>query len=765
MPGRSSGCSTAAARASPALIPAKEGGKENSPTESAGASPARGIASRARLAADANEKGGGRAHGSDATSGVTFGKPETMRGDDRLAVLSEEGGRSVWPVESRTPPISPGCLRRLESLNLEPGTRTPAKQEPSSQQPRVVHAGAPSAQEVEPLCGTRSPLSEQPCEAVRTVLAQTQSPPHDHDTASCRSDLVDDMCSPLFVDVLSLSARLDVTHIEGGEDSRVDDGAASLWSEEHEDPLGVTVLDAGRCGGDGDRAGAGAMVDPILGEIDGSEKSPRGPNSGVCLDDASDGLNSPEYTSRRLSCGPMPRVSVKSEESLSDAGRPGEQTCIDNILDESGPPEAQLEQNLDARLLDESMAAAASVYAEVFGGGLASPLQPTSEVGDHYAGDDESTLDGIVESPELTRRASAGSRNPGLDRGTWRGESDARGGLRQSAESNVAEPFLGCSPIGSAEEEPFGSAPSPTIGGFGFMNGEAPSPLAHADSFLPTDGDATGNFGGVGLSPPRSTRSDSRVDSGAETPARRDTSAINDSEASGEVTLTPDASSRCLFSPPRKGEPAECESGGPMPPPSRRQPLATLRRDGERRQRKSAPCYESPGESGKRRAAPTRVEHLRNSRNSDISRSSGGGGGFQSGGRHTASSPAMLHRRTDGTREELISYSPASRGGSGGYAYNAEPSIGSFSDSNASCSRFGHEDEEGQRAERQEADVSLVEGTPRRRGVGSGEGLAGFYAPLAVRTRARGVLGLDRGGGTPGFIACFVVADLVRYSG
>lgn len=59
-------------------------------------------------------------------------------------------------------------------------------------------------------------------------------------------------------------------------------------------------------------------------------------------------------------------------------------------------------------------------------------------------------------------------------------------------------------------------------------------------------------------------------------------------------------------------------------------------------------------------------------------------------------------------------------------------SIGSFSESEIGGDSFRDETEGGKGRFEGDAEVSLVEGTPRQRGVGSGESLAGFYAPLPV---------------------------------
>ncbi|CAM9914668.1 unnamed protein product, partial [Laminaria digitata] len=68
--------------------------------------------------------------------------------------------------------------------------------------------------------------------------------------------------------------------------------------------------------------------------------------------------------------------------------------------------------------------------------------------------------------------------------------------------------------------------------------------------------------------------------------------------------------------------------------------------------------------------------------------------------------------------------------------HGEQVSIGSFSESEVGGDSFRDESEGDKGRYEGDADVSLVEGTPRQRGVGSGENLAGFYAPLPVANRA-----------------------------
>ncbi|CAM9473398.1 unnamed protein product, partial [Scytosiphon promiscuus] len=79
------------------------------------------------------------------------------------------------------------------------------------------------------------------------------------------------------------------------------------------------------------------------------------------------------------------------------------------------------------------------------------------------------------------------------------------------------------------------------------------------------------------------------------------------------------------------------------------------------------------------------------------------------------------------------------RGARGGADYNEQASIGSFTESEAGGSRLGESVHEGfDGGDKENGDgSSLVEGTPRRGGVGSSEGdLGGYYPPLQVASTA-----------------------------
>ncbi|CAM9419889.1 unnamed protein product, partial [Hapterophycus canaliculatus] len=331
-----------------------------------------------------------------------------------------------------------------------------------------------------------------------------------------------------------------------------------------------------------------------------------------------------------------------------------------------------------------------------------------------------------------------------------------------------------------------GSPVSPDVGGFGGCGGFDALPLSPlalvgpldtsgADDDAPGDERRGGGSGwgvppagsGVdcGLSPVRSARSESTFefdDGPSSLQQSRDTPLFPDEEEeeeeeeengdSGEIALTPEQSRSSRFahacSVREKGrrdhglgdlnvdagvneEDEEREPGGFMPPPPSRQPSLATRAKDQRHQHALTPdALTLPRKSPTpecRRRDPSSTNH-RPTRPAFRDRTNEGrdNGGDDSRDQNTPSKASARGYCSGG-------------GGGGGVGYNEQASIGSFTESEGGESRVEDSFRNGcHRGGKENGDgSSLVEGTPRRRGVGSGkDDLGGYYPPLQVATTA-----------------------------
>lgn len=392
------------------------------------------------------------------------------------------------------------------------------------------------------------------------------------------------------------------------------------------------------------------------------------------------------------------------------------------------------------------------------------------------------------ESPELVRRGSASrysdgasGEEPSSDRGAWGVEIVHRRSREDALfDSDVDEKNLSrmrsMDGVSDGCRQGIGSAVSPDIGGFGECDGVdalSLSPLAGPLEADDVEDDACGedDAGGggsgwdatpagdgveCGLSPVRSASSESAFDfeHGPSSPEQlreapfflEDEEEAGDSGDSGDVTLSPEVSRSSRVTHARSerekgGGPGwgdsdvavvaddvdgDLESGSLMPPPPpRRSSLAKHgygRRHQELRAEEAFTPPRKPSMPERRRRSGS-SNNPRPARPALRDRTNGwfNGGDDSRDGKSPSEAPARGHR---------------GGGGKSSAGYNEQASIGSFTESEAGGSRLGDSFRDGCGwGDKENGDgSSLVEGTPRRRGVGSGkEDLGGYYPPLQVQ--------------------------------
>lgn len=511
---------------------------------------------------------------------------------------------------------------------------------------------------------------------------------------------------------LSLSRRLDVTHIDTAVDIGSEEGLPSTPASEFEGMLAVTVLEASQCGTDGDCSEGNTdhtgKEHELVGIIDQCISSPasidRG-DRGAMAD-----LNLADIAHSRSSwvvAAQQQRLPVEHGQSPSEISSLRIQV-------------AQLDSDSDTH--DKPMIPTPLRQSKHVGRDLRPPPQRSARVTEEVVDESESGA-GSSESPEVVRRSSLRSRELDVSRGSWETDGGDQGQLRaEGIRDRNVHLSLSQSSIGSAGDRTFGPALSPAIDGFGMDVGDVLSPLALAGSrYAEGDGfdgggwespcDAAGSF------PARSPRSESKVGFQWATPVRDRGPPCVEEESLDQSTQTP-SMPQCSFTSPCGVETGASGAEELMPPPPPQLPLGYKQSDQQfQRQQRSPRQTATPGRSQSVEKRSWR-HHSKNT------------------------SAERYGRMAEGTeslpRDELFDDSPMANGG-GTERYYEQASIGSFSESEINHSSVSNCSAERRAQTEVEADISLVEATPRKRSVRPGADLAGFYAPLLVRSVLIGV--------------------------
>ena len=270
----------------------------------------------------------------------------------------------------------------------------------------------------------------------------------------------------------------------------------------------------------------------------------------------------------------------------------------------------------------------------------------------------------------------------------------------------------------------FGSTLSPAIGGFGVHAADALSPLLAKPLFV-DELDDIGNSGSEGfsdggLSHGVSARLDSTVEQEPTFSSGHGQSIVVPNQVSEEThPRTPDLSwlsdSKALSATtPMEQAGGKGSKDFTLPTSSLREPLA--QRGEEQRHEVSV---RQPMTPERHPVVPNPRTELRDERSPP--------------GCYCNTSPAASGNVVGEDQRDESFLDTAQSSGDDRSDHDEQVSIGSFSESEIGGDSFKDGSEEGKCRHEGDADVSLIEGTPRQRGVGSGENLAGFYAPLPVR--------------------------------
>lgn len=554
--------------------------------------------------------------------------------------------------------------------------------------------------------------------------------------------------SVLAADVLSPSALLDVTCIEAEEGASPEEQLPSALSQDCSGLLEGAVLGVRQGNSRGDLSGVG-MTAADMGAA-GIEAAAMEAADGECtlLSDVGQDLiplepSDDDYNGAAGEVAPFDLTNDQQSwegerdvpaggsqsprgEDFSGTDGGGGNSPSDSIL--SGPPTP----GSMSRVRDNSMGSPASVHSGAFARfSSRSPREGSSECGNRPLSVDDIGENG-GESPDVVLR---GSMSPGPDnrpggpasgRGSWgtgalgrrcRGDGRDEGSLGFAMQQSQDSQF---------GDRMFGSTLSPAIGGFGVDAADALSPLLAKPLFVDDLDDiengGSEGFSDGGLSPSVSARSDSTVERNPTFLSRQEQSIVAPNEASEETNAprTPNSpwfsDSKSLSAPTPMGQAGGIGSRDSVSPTSSlREPLAHRRK--EQRHQVSV---RQQGTPERHPLVPDSRTELRDERSPP--------------GRYGNTSPAASGGVVgEYPRDESFLDTAQSLDGDRS-DHGEQVSIGSFSESEVGGDSFRDEREGDKGRYEGDADVSLVEGTPRQRGVGSGENLAGFYAPLPVRS-------------------------------
>lgn len=772
-------CRAAVTLAGPEIVSREKNPHEDISGRSAPALLAERMASVLCLDVGVTEVSEGR--GDDSVRDVALGKCDVSCSMDSRAGTADEKENSVLPIDSeRERCVNPESLLKVELLNTRPCT--PVVQALSTQHVSWVHAAGFSGAEVARSIDG-SMLSSWREEL--TIVAQTQLQQGDDDerfsTGESPADMPAEMPlvgSPVF-DVLSPATRLDATHIEEDDNTRTEERLRAETSHENEGLMGVTMLETSQCGNVGGCFGVDTAADGKGGALFGvndqctSTLRPRRKLTATaeasCL----------ENEIHRSSWEVERSVSVESARSLPGIGRSRAGGCGANIPDSGDHRESYL-YGPDFNGQEHSSVATASVHSEGFDRRSHCSREPNGEDGKQFQCEGDAEING-TEPPEVVRQGLACGafdgdwKDPVFDPGSWRTGAGGHGRLRGDVQNDVGN-FTAQSLNASVGDRTFGSAPSPAIVGLTIDGSNAPSPLTLAEHTYAGDvGDCQnggreypvvgGESPGVGslspvrsmasnstaerspgvvdlspvrsmasdstaersigvgdLSPVRSVASGSTAGSHRTTPVRPKELSLNDEDAPEEATRTSNASRFSVF---RRESALACGNVGEgigikdlrPPPPAPQRPLGKHQK------------AQIQQVSARQSTTPER-HHTLNTRDCAERCSS-----MPTERLPDKATVTMFDQNETAPGDDLL-LDPLRAHSRVAGEYNQQVSIGSFSESEICCSRFGHEGEGVAGDDQKKADASLVEGTPRRRGVGSGEDLAGFYAPLLVRAPA-----------------------------
>ena len=549
----------------------------------------------------------------------------------------------------------------------------------------------------------------------------------------------------VLADVLSPSPRWDVTHIET-ETASLEERQPSAPSQDCLDLLEGTVLDVRQVGSRGDVSGVGmtavdmtaadrSVADMIAADGEGTllcfadqNLNPLHP-SGNCSSNTTDELAPFDLTNDQTSLEHEQGVSAGSNQS------PRSEICSD--IDGGVESKSTASRLRDSRVSGSlsrghSMGSMASADSGTFDPGASgSPRDGLLECRNRPPSQDSGDEHG-AESPDVVLRGSVAlgsdnsSKGPGSDRGTWGKDALGRRCLSDGRDNDLgfAVQQSQDSPFGNRT---FGSTLSPAIGGFGIDAADALSPLLAQPLFVDDlDGVENEDYSDGVLSSAVSARSDSTVEEDLKLPLRQNQSMALRNEDPEEINPRTPNSSRLSGS---EGHSATTPMGW---------------RTGEHGSKKSV----SPASSVREPLAPRRKEQrhklsarhpMTPERHSEVPPSRGKFGAERTPpGRCGYTSPATSGGITgEKLRDESFLDTAQSLDGDGG-DHGEQVSIGSFSESDIGGDNFRDEDGRREGTYEGDADVSLVEGTPRQRVVGSGETMSGFYAPLPVRRFCHG---------------------------
>ena len=683
------------------------------------------------------------------TNNVHGGRDEKCEGvsHDKFQVSSDSDGRATVSEEPQHSTSSdvPG-LERCAEPECSPRL-VPPDSGPDAPAPRDI--SSPSLQTVGDARGVQADRSLKDddyctprltrCEG-HTVVAETTCEAVDQGEflSAGRAQGIESV----IVDVLSPSVRLDVTYIEAEEAASPDERLPSALSHDCLGLLEGTVLDVRQGDSRGEVYGvdmtATDMATAGMAAADGkctllsfvgqdpSPLQPSGNDSSNTTDEVApfDLTNDEQSWERERDVSAGERQSPRDEE-LSGVYVGGGNSPTDSILRGARTPGSL------SRVRNNSMASEASVHSGSFARWAGSSARDGSSECENRSPSVDDLGERDTESPDVVLRGSMSPgpdikpRGPASDRGSWDTDTLGRrcrsGGrddglvfaMQQSQDSNFGD-------------RTFGSTLSPAIGAFGIDAADALSPL-HAKPLFVDDLDGIKNggsegFSDGGLSPSVSARSNSTLGLDPTFFSRREQS----TPVAKESSRTPKSSwlsdSKALSATTPMGQ-----AGGngskdfASPTSSLREPFA--QRQNEQRHRG---FVQQPTTPERYPLLPDSRIELRDERSPP--------------GRNDITSPAASGGVAgEGPRDESFLDSAQSLDCPSNDR-DEQVSIGSFSESEIGGDSFRDEREGGKGEYEGDADVSLIEGTPRQRGVGCGENLAGFYAPLSVRRSSNNFL-------------------------
>lgn len=693
--------STAVAMARPEVVPPEERLEEGAFDARVALFSARELAMPACLGAGVTWKGenqerdcshtAAKEHGALGNGGIQIGFAKA----DQQSVVPA-ASQKVISLGPKSSPV------KLDSLNLEPSAGVGHKVTGRYRRLNLVHTIGSSTSELPPEFRCSDNLIQSEQGAISPQLQGQQGGGAGLSEGESRE--VSALSSRL-----SLSRRLDAIHIDTAVDIGSEEGLPSTPASEFEGMLAVTVLEASQCGTDGDCSEGNTdhigkehefvgIVDQCMSSPASSNRGDRGAIADLSLADIAHSRSS--------------WVAARTQRLPAEHGQSPSEISSLRI--------AQLDSDSDTH--DRPMIPTPLRQSKHVGRGLGPPPQRSARVTEEGVDESESAV-GSSESPEVVRRSSLRSRELDVSRGSWETDGCDQGQLRaEGIRDRNAHLSLSQSSIGSEGDRTFGPALSPAIDGFGMDVGDVLSPLALAGSrYAEGDGFDGGGWespcDAAGWSPARSPRSESKVGSHWATPVRDREPPGVEEESLDQSTQTP-GMPQCSFASPCGVEMGASGAKELMPPPPPQLPLGYKQSDQQfQRQQRSPRQTATPGRSQLVEKRPWRYH----SKNTSAER-------YGSMAEGAGSRP----------RDESIHDSPMANGG-GTERYYEQASIGSFSESEIHHSTVSNCSAERRAQTEAEADISLVEATPRKRDARPGADLAGFYAPLLVRSVLIGV--------------------------